>query len=1122
MPRENRNKPRGAGLSRRQTLAMPQDILGSQDDAPLQTFIDRASGDKRRIYRETMPLDPPSPVKRARRDAQLPTASSSTESPSTSFAGVNNYIANIDADLYEIPHDGNDGWEGPPIPPRPTQPRLPPKPSDPALQRWLLNLRDVYLRLLLWHDGCGGASTELCPRCGATPDPTYRCEDCFGGRLLCEACCLEKHKEDPLHIIYEWSGGYFKKTSLKNLGQRIQFGHPPHEVCDTPYAGHRDFTVVHENGIHEVAVDFCGCEKRHRGDEPYVQLLRAGWYPATETQPQTCATFAILDRFQLEAVQAKTSAYDFYTVLEKLSDAAGVKPPDRYQVFLRMAREYRHLLMLKRAGRGHDATGIWGTAAGELAVSCPACPRPGVNLPEGWEDALPGDRALYILFLAMDACFRLKRRMVSSELKDPGLGTGWAYMVESAPYRRYLLGVTDQKEMSTCSGLAALDYANTKFSKGYSTTGVGMGVCARHEFVQANGVGDLQRGERYANMDYIFASILRHKHARQHKIVSYDIVCQWWKGLMERLKALPPLVRIHIILELFRFVIPKMHIHSHTLLCQLLFSLNLVPGSAQTDGEGIERPWAWIGGLAGSTRASGPGSRADALDSAWSYWNWIKLLGLAALLRRRLDNAKLEQVKHAEAFETFLLEQAERVPAWKAMVEEFEEDGTKKNPYEVEVKGLTEMQLRLQFAAEEEEEAAKGVPQVHEVNRSTFVAAALDLEDEQRRVRIQGEMKKAQSTAQKINMKTLRTRLTRRIHKFRKLQTTFEPAAIVVLAKRTAPEKEFAEDTPLLLPSALTEAQRAGGSGCMAGLLEIEGSMREAQCRCALVRLRNQLHIKTRFLLYKKHHARHQGMNTRARTIVVRNESKIRLHSEKYQVARQALVAIAEGDEGSVLWPRLRKSDIRCMQDAEELSRKAEKRKKALERRLRKEAELREQEELPMELEDTDEEEGILSQGLGKTSGSCPGFDHSGNVGDGCGIGRRSANRMGQSYARTRRWNEEHMRRSGGLSGQTLFRSMPGWVGGGGGNGGICRQAGTDVPDLAVRAEATRTEVKLRKGQRRRFETAVDDLMAAVEAQEGLVDEEGGDEDDEDERDDEEGDVDSEEELLLGGEVDED
>jgi hypothetical protein len=77
--------------------------------------------------------------------------------------------------------------------------------------------------------------------------------------------------------------------------------------------------------------------------------------------------------------------------------------------------------------------------------------------------------------------------------------------------------------------------------------------------------------------------------------------------------------------------------------------------------------------------------------------------------------------------------------------------------------------------------------------------------------------------------------------------------------------------------------------------------------------------------------------------------------------------------------------------------------------------------------------------------------------------------------------------------------------------------------DIAVRAEVMRTDVKLRKGQRRRFEAAVDDLMAAVEAQEGLAEEVGGDEEDEeDEEDDEEGDVDSDEELLLGGEVDED
>ena len=41
-----------------------------------------------------------------------------------------------------------------------------------------------------------------------------------------------------------------------------------------------------------------------------------------------------------------------------------------------------------------------------------------------------------------------------------------------------------------------MDFANTKYSKGCSTTSVGMATCGRHEIVMPNGVGDLQKGER--------------------------------------------------------------------------------------------------------------------------------------------------------------------------------------------------------------------------------------------------------------------------------------------------------------------------------------------------------------------------------------------------------------------------------------------------------------------------------------------------------------------------------------------------------------------------------------------------------------------------------------------------
>jgi hypothetical protein len=52
-----------------------------------------------------------------------------------------------------------------------------------------------------------------------------------------------------------------------------------------------------------------------------------------------------------------------------------------------MVRQWRHLKMLKRAGRGHDPDGVTATRGGELAVLCPACPQPGKNLPVDWKNA---------------------------------------------------------------------------------------------------------------------------------------------------------------------------------------------------------------------------------------------------------------------------------------------------------------------------------------------------------------------------------------------------------------------------------------------------------------------------------------------------------------------------------------------------------------------------------------------------------------------------------------------------------------------------------------------------------------------------------------------------------------
>lgn len=238
-----------------------------------------------------------------------------------------------------------------------------------------------------------------------------------------------------------------------------------------------------------------------------------------------------------------------------------------------------------------------------------------------------------------------------------------------------------------------------------------------------------------------------------------------------------------------------------------------------------------------------------------------------------------------------------------------------------------------------------------------------------RRVRVQAELKRNNSTAQQIDLAGLRTKLNRRIHRVRRLQATYSPGSVLALEDREADPEELPENEPLFLPSAL--AGMGLQSGCAPGLVEIELLMRDAQCRSALVRLRNQLHIKSRYLNYKKLHARHQGANTRSRTIVNRNESKIRLHSEKYQAAWNAMIQLEGGNESKVGWRRLRKADIRCMEDEEDLERKEKKRQRALERRQRREAELREHgEEVPTweEEEEEDREEGGLGEGRREVS----------------------------------------------------------------------------------------------------------------------------------------------------------
>ncbi|KAJ7785445.1 hypothetical protein B0H14DRAFT_2400585, partial [Mycena olivaceomarginata] len=208
---------------------------------------------------------------------------------------------------------------------------------------------------------------------------------------------------------------------------------------------------------------------------------------------------------------------------------------------------------------------------------------------------------------------------------------------------------------------------------------------------------------------------------------------------------------------------------------------------------------------------------------------------------------------------------------------------------------LTEAEVLLQLDKEDTQRVKDDVPGIHTISPSSFILAGLAVEDEQlidRRCAHHDGRRRAGTTAQQIDIVALRQSLNGSIQRLRKLQATYTPVAILALAQRqNVPEHEQPENVLLFLPSTLTPAQRALESVHYLAILE--KTVREAQCATALERLRCQLHAKSHLLTYKVLQARHQGATTRARSIVDRNKVKIRLHSEKYQMAWEAMLRLA-------------------------------------------------------------------------------------------------------------------------------------------------------------------------------------------------------------------------------------
>ncbi|PCH34515.1 hypothetical protein WOLCODRAFT_155163 [Wolfiporia cocos MD-104 SS10] len=140
-------------------------------------------------------------------------------------------------------------------------------------------------------------------------------------------------------------------------------------------------TIMDMMGIHHLDINWCGCENSPPCDQ---QLLAMGLYPASTLQPQTAFTFRVLDDYLLTNKECKMSAMSYYSRLHRVTDNAfPQRVPDRYRELLRVSQQWRNLKYQKWHGFGHDLGQKVGS--GDLAIFCAACPQPGVNLQDEWE-----------------------------------------------------------------------------------------------------------------------------------------------------------------------------------------------------------------------------------------------------------------------------------------------------------------------------------------------------------------------------------------------------------------------------------------------------------------------------------------------------------------------------------------------------------------------------------------------------------------------------------------------------------------------------------------------------------------------------------------------------------------
>ncbi|KAH9048857.1 hypothetical protein EDB84DRAFT_1556524 [Lactarius hengduanensis] len=647
-------------------------------------------------------------------------------------------------------------------------------------------------------------------------------------------------------------------------------------------SGNWVLTIVDRSGIFEMEAVFCVCSEMDNQDE---QLLQSGLFPATFKQFRSLFTFSVLDDFLNDNLECKTTAQQYYSKLQSLTSRMFPSlVPNMYKQLLRTSRQWRDLKSRMEQGLGHQSEET--APDGSMAIFCPACPQPGINLPNDWKTRYESNELIRTFI--MDGNFSAEHMRHRSGERDVALSAGMAFMANPELYKAHLRSGTEIVQPGTCNTYKAIEQANSSRAH-LDVTGIGATACC-HGFFVPTSVVDFQKGERHApfieashslthcpisfrqiNMDYSLCKALSYNMEDiPVALVMYDIMCQYRVHFEERIKNSPELsLPSSESLEL-RMGIGLFHIHVPSLLKQ----------------------WKRLGpGLDASSKA---------FESLSEHFKdktrqWLKE-DIAAQTNRGTNPSSMD------IYDTV----KQKAPSCAVIQQQLmvEEDG------DHSIRGETSW-ISCGLKIQEMQLAIRYQLQSHGMNT---IEESQIIENKHIRLQKLIDMFSHQADAFLLHHQPIDDAPIPSLGDYAEyddvddMDDSIVPRSKTKMSDISGTEGTNAEDIPILLPSTL------GAEWCILhgvqSLAIKEAKLQYAQANDSIHRMRLALGFKSALFRTKVRGARSQKTKTRAWTAVDNVETTVHQHARNYGMARDAYIKVQQVSDGSLELPQLHATDL--------------------------------------------------------------------------------------------------------------------------------------------------------------------------------------------------------------------